>query len=850
MNKPTNPNLSLPTEFATNGVKTDFSASKISDGFDRLQPDVLPGDCLNKFIDDTYKGLNYAIAGTDAVNLIEEGEVLSVESGTLTSTKIIGLPTQSTATATQYLMSNGTNAEWTDFTGANQKLSNLDADGNQKIHALKGYLDNGTLLTDTEGLSDVNYYAHSTFDADKFTTSASWSGTITQDGIASGFSGSAKLQTTTFNPVNKSWQIELAFKLNTLPTSQEFILTQYQNNVVVYVGANNKLIVRVHAGSWDNDTVLDKDTTISTNINYKVILGFTQTGYYAKLINLDTNTTIYSYTNTNTGVVYDGGISKLTLGNHNTNNTFPFTSGSIDLKQFSVIVDGVPVFSGNKTGIDTIKPDDYTVTGTPAITDDGIASGFSTSKYIQGNNFNANKPFEIFVKVKTGMVASITQDILDTYGTNATGFILRVSDARVLVINPDETTYSSANLTANTDYLFKITYNGTNNLKVYLSANNGTSFTLIADKTITTAFSTTQPTFLGIRGASTKANPWGGSIDLNAFKIYVDGDLVYQPCLKIPYTESKTGSKVVDSYYRDRVTDMYNQFGYAPYYTLSDSDFTLPMGELYGLINKVEENVTEKIDTHDKAHIVDIFTSGSTWGRIYSDGFKMQGGVIYGSATTESIPSPTLTENGTAGGNSIAVISDSERSVSYKTYYAIDGNTTSQWIPDTNAWANHWWGIYFPNPVTFTKIEWLRRSGETNNFLITGKIEYSSDGSNWTKLEDISPSGQSGDNTHYQTVTISNTGTYAKYWRIYCLTGNGGCGFREISFYRDSSTKGLIQQVQGVSAIVFPEPFSSASYSYSLDGLGGTATASTVTATGINLGTITGTQVAWMASGY
>ena len=52
------PNISIPTEFATNGTKTDFSADKISNGFDRLQPDVLSGDNLNKFIDDTYKGLN------------------------------------------------------------------------------------------------------------------------------------------------------------------------------------------------------------------------------------------------------------------------------------------------------------------------------------------------------------------------------------------------------------------------------------------------------------------------------------------------------------------------------------------------------------------------------------------------------------------------------------------------------------------------------------------------------------------------------------------------------------------------------------------------------------------------
>lgn len=52
------PNINIPAEFAINGTKTDFSQAKITNGFDRLQPDVLPGDNLNKFIDDTYKGLN------------------------------------------------------------------------------------------------------------------------------------------------------------------------------------------------------------------------------------------------------------------------------------------------------------------------------------------------------------------------------------------------------------------------------------------------------------------------------------------------------------------------------------------------------------------------------------------------------------------------------------------------------------------------------------------------------------------------------------------------------------------------------------------------------------------------
>ena len=85
MNKPIKPNITVPESFAKNGVKTDFDSDLIASGFDRLKPDVLAGDNLNKFIDDTYQGLNYGMAAADAINLIKEGETLTVVDGKLTS---------------------------------------------------------------------------------------------------------------------------------------------------------------------------------------------------------------------------------------------------------------------------------------------------------------------------------------------------------------------------------------------------------------------------------------------------------------------------------------------------------------------------------------------------------------------------------------------------------------------------------------------------------------------------------------------------------------------------------------------------------------------------------------------
>ena len=88
-----------------------------------------------------------------------------------------------------------------------------------------------------------------------------------------------------------------------------------------------------------------------------------------------------------------------------------------------------------------------------------------------------------------------------------------------------------------------------------------------------------------------------GPIDLKSIAIWADGIPVFSgnitgtdtiEGIDIPYTLSKTGSKIVDAAYRDKVQDMYEQYGYAPYYTIDEENenFTLPMGEIYGMIER------------------------------------------------------------------------------------------------------------------------------------------------------------------------------------------------------------------------------------------------------------------------
>lgn len=67
------PEINIPTEFAANGIKVDFPNEKILSGFDPINPDILPGDCLNKLIDDTYKGLNGVLELYEGCVLYDSG---------------------------------------------------------------------------------------------------------------------------------------------------------------------------------------------------------------------------------------------------------------------------------------------------------------------------------------------------------------------------------------------------------------------------------------------------------------------------------------------------------------------------------------------------------------------------------------------------------------------------------------------------------------------------------------------------------------------------------------------------------------------------------------------------------
>lgn len=601
MNKPTKPNIVIPESFAANGIKTDFDNEKLTNGFDRLQPDVLAGDNLNKLIDDTYKGLNYGMAAADAINLINEGETLTVVDGKLTSRA----------------------------TGSGLELCDTDI----------------VIRDDKKMFNQLQQMRRSTFDRSKFTVVGS--PTITDDGIASGFSTSSYIQTSTINLKNAdSWEIITPkAKYEATSTSSQAILWRDTSNGIITssISPTNKLTSNIYLTTWGGVRISSNIFNATIGNWYQSKIKFTGSSYIFYVKENDGDWILLNTVENSSKMTFN---SSIDIGNHRGQN-YVFT-GSIDLSQFSITVDGKEVFSGNKTGLDVIKPDNYDVVGSPIISADGVASEFSSSNYfnITGLSLNFNDGFTVISESTFG---NYSNDMLWGFSYAGNRIALQLYNNRCETYyrynNSSIITITSGNFsTIETGDKVKIEATFTTAKQVIKVYVNGVQVANGINSQPLTNFNFTSM-FLGT-AQDTTSFFCHGSIDLNAFKIYVDGNLVYQPCLKIPYTESKTGSKIVDEVYRDRVIDLYEQEGHAGYYTIDEENqnFTLPMGEIYGMIESKKQNshaIGEPIIRLDNTlYSNEIRLEGALVSKItYADLYKVYGDNY--AIATESITDET-----------------------------------------------------------------------------------------------------------------------------------------------------------------------------------------------------------------
>ena len=394
-----------------------------------------------------------------------------------------------------------------------------------------------------------------------------------------------------------------------------------------------------------NNSTLDTTRTYAAAslVKFKFVYDGTSWTIYSKRQNEDTD---WESQGTSSELTKPATVSPMSICNFG-NSSFRYL-GNFDLKDFSINLNGVPVFSGNKTGIDTIKPDDYTVNtllyywsyNDGSETHIIYADGLSSVQPAQ-NLYNANG------SKYTGSDWTIVSGLPQYNGNAAThtgaNILLTVPnlDATVKVTddgvasdfkNNSGIYYDFNSITPPANWSYKVKFkaptlpnttghvetiasiglannvqamarfdNNRSNLTLGIRSTDGVysnvfSDVLIAGEMYTVEFitvnnicsvyfdgvlknSAAQDTnvvfkfFMIGGGTGTGYNPGyllpSGSIDLNSVEFKINDTIVWQPCLKIPYTQTKDGKKIVDYNYRSRVKDEHTQAGYTLYYTLN-----------------------------------------------------------------------------------------------------------------------------------------------------------------------------------------------------------------------------------------------------------------------------------------
>lgn len=484
----------------------------------------------------------------------------------------------------------------------------------------------GAVSNDKKGFEELLKRAHSTFDLSKFEVVGSPN--ITGDGVASGFSNSnylkCKIDDLTFNQ-DDSIVVRGAFKLSDTTPNVLFHSNEGFANVI-YAGSN-RLVWQISG---------------TPNVNVTLEVPFTLDRYYTLIAKYANKVLKVDVTDTVTGEVYTKSISVSVdfthyifryigagaIGDSN------YMKGSILLKEFSITLNDVPVFNGNKTGLYIAKSDNYEVVGSPTISEDGIASNFSSNNYIRKEINGDGSTIKICNKFlyQTG----VTNDVYSLNAPNSSPRLICSSNLNFYYYDLSAVSSMNCPISNLTNGKWYFTEHYVSSTAQYAKIYDE-DMNLVWEHSINVSIDIDVQQALSIikLGHYDAIAPFNSSIDLSAFKIYVDEELIYQPCLQIPYSGSITGSKIVDAQYRSRVQDVYEQTGTAMYYTLDEENqnFTLPMGDIYGMIERAgTTRASDSASPSDKTETWSLKANNQTY-EAPADGWFYISGL--GSSTTQ-----------------------------------------------------------------------------------------------------------------------------------------------------------------------------------------------------------------------
>lgn len=352
---------------------------------------------------------------------------------------------------------------------------------------------------------------------------------------------------------------------------------------------------------------LTSSGTFATDDKIFCKISYNSTGY--KLC-ASVNPFDYGTAATNSQTAKAASAQALKLGN--VSATSYLSQGSIDMKYFEFDINGENVQNYKQTGIDTIIAPDYTVVGSPTISEDGIVSNFSANNYIKKEINGDGSTIKICNKFlyQTGL----SNDVYTLGAPNGSPRLICAStlnfyyyDLSALV----SMTYPVSNLT-NGKWYFTEHYVSSSSqyAKIY---DEDMNLVWEYERSVSINLDIQQALSIIKLGHYDSNAPFNSSIDLNAFKIYVDDELIYQPCLYIPYTETTDGTKIVDAAYYDRVQSCREQKGQALYLTLDEQNqaYYLPQGTVSGMISQNKQKIDE-LDTTLTADILQAMPVGAS----------------------------------------------------------------------------------------------------------------------------------------------------------------------------------------------------------------------------------------------
>ena len=210
-----------------------------------------------------------------------------------------------------------------------------------------------------------------------------------------------------------------------------------------------------------------------------------------------------------------------------------YWKGSIDLNETYIKVNGVPWFGPGATK--NLVPDG-TVVGDVTVKD-GIASGFSSSKYIRASNFSTASPLEMVIRTKYNTFKSGVRYLFSFAGLyilqdSANTIYCSIQKSDGTLVYP-----SFPNLVSDTFYYLKLVYDGATLWAG--TSTDGITYTETYNQTLS-LYSRTGTANLGYRNSGTTV--WDGSIDLNNTYIKSGDTYIYRGMVPMTKTCSIVGA--------------------------------------------------------------------------------------------------------------------------------------------------------------------------------------------------------------------------------------------------------------------------------------------------------------------